>query len=76
MAYIRKHAYLRFTLFFIGIFAMKVYWDYKEEHEFHWMENLFDSLFYVTSYTFMMWLLEDNSVKKGSKENEVGGGTS
>lgn len=76
MDYIRKHAYLKFTLLFIGTFAMKVFWDYKEGHEFHWMENLFDSLFYVIGYTFMMWLWEDNGHKKGTKEEKVGGGTS
>ena len=76
MAYIRNHAYLKFTLFFISIFIPHLFFDYKEEHEFHWMEALFDSLFYVIGYTLMMWLWEDNGDKKGTKEDEVGGGAS
>ena len=68
MAFIRKHAYVRFILFFIVVFAVHLFFDYKEEHQFHWRENLFETLFYVTFYTFMMWLWEDNSDKKRTKE--------
>lgn len=75
MVFIRKHAYVRLILFFISIFITHLFFDYKEEQEFHWMANLSESLFFVTFCTLMNWLWEDNGHKKGTKEDEVGGGT-
>lgn len=72
MAFIRKYAYLRFILCYIGVFASNLFFDYKNEHIFNWSENLFESLIYVGSYTLVMRLLADNNDNEIIKEDTKG----
>ena len=61
MKVFRKYLYIIcFIILYIGLIAF----DYFDNNDFNWLENLIQSIFYVLFFMFFNWALNDKDKKK------------
>ena len=61
MKVFRKYLYIiYFIILYIGLIAF----DYFDNNDFNWFENLIQSIFYVLGFMFFNWALNEKDEKK------------
>jgi hypothetical protein len=60
----RKYSYI---IYFVILYIILIAFDYVNNNDFNWFENLIQSIFYVFFLMFFNWALNDKDNKNEKK---------